>query len=98
MRAAEPYTLSLHDALPIFDDMVAAVATQHLRHTESAARSDDADNPLFRERYVWPTERSQMLTTDTHRSEEHTSELQSHVNLVCRLLLDENKQIVCAHV
>src|SRR2546430_12727146 len=26
-----------------------------------------------------------------HRSEEHTSELQSQSNLVCRLLLEENK-------
>src|SRR5690242_21218702 len=29
-----------------------------------------------------------------HRSEEHTSELQSHVNLVCRLLLEKKKQIM----
>src|SRR4051812_49495416 len=28
------------------------------------------------------------------RSEEHTSELQSHVNLVCRLLLEKKKEIV----
>src|SRR5690242_21402664 len=28
------------------------------------------------------------------RSEEHTSELQSHVNLVCRLLLEKKKNIV----
>src|SRR5438477_5372095 len=28
----------------------------------------------------------------THRSEEHTSELQSHVNLVCRLLLEKKKK------
>src|SRR5690242_21190154 len=28
----------------------------------------------------------------TDRSEEHTSELQSHVNLVCRLLLEKKKQ------
>src|SRR6266480_1173230 len=28
------------------------------------------------------------------RSEEHTSELQSHVNLVCRLLLEKKKQIL----
>src|SRR5438477_5938811 len=28
------------------------------------------------------------------RSEEHTSELQSHVNLVCRLLLEKKKQTV----
>src|SRR4051812_49825703 len=27
------------------------------------------------------------------RSEEHTSELQSHVNLVCRLLLEKKKQM-----
>src|SRR5438477_5929638 len=28
---------------------------------------------------------------ENHRSEEHTSELQSHVNLVCRLLLEKKK-------
>src|SRR5579864_1441144 len=33
------------------------------------------------DRLHWPCRRS-------HRSEEHTSELQSHVNLVCRLLLE----------
>src|SRR5260370_32259528 len=27
-----------------------------------------------------------------HRSEEHTSELQSHLNLVCRLLLEKKKE------
>src|SRR5260370_25881718 len=29
--------------------------------------------------------------TGTSRSEEHTSELQSHLNLVCRLLLEKKK-------
>src|SRR4051812_49673867 len=29
-----------------------------------------------------------------HRSEEHTSELQSHVNIVCRLLLEKKKSII----
>src|SRR5260221_3632945 len=29
---------------------------------------------------------------DQHRSEEHTSELQSHSDLVCRLLLEKKKQ------
>src|SRR2546430_12041413 len=29
---------------------------------------------------------------DVHRSEEHTSELQSQSNLVCRLLLEKKKQ------
>src|SRR5260370_19157610 len=31
------------------------------------------------------------------RSEEHTSELQSHLNLVCRLLLEKKKQISIVH-
>src|SRR5690242_20974602 len=33
-----------------------------------------------------------------HRSEEHTSELQSHVNLVCRLLLEKKKKKKRRHV
>src|SRR5690242_21799717 len=33
------------------------------------------------------------LALDLFRSEEHTSELQSHVNLVCRLLLEKKKDI-----
>src|SRR5690242_20910944 len=32
------------------------------------------------------------LATSRLRSEEHTSELQSHVNLVCRLLLEKKKK------
>src|SRR5438477_6963767 len=32
-----------------------------------------------------------------NRSEEHTSELQSHVNLVCRLLLEKKKKILRRH-
>src|SRR4030066_2451476 len=31
------------------------------------------------------------LATDNNRSEEHTSELQSHLNIVCRLLLEKKK-------
>src|SRR4051812_43712315 len=43
-------------------------------------------------------DRAQRLLVQTHvhrpavRSEEHTSELQSHVNLVCRLLLEKKKK------
>src|SRR5260370_8538412 len=32
------------------------------------------------------------------RSEEHTSELQSHLNLVCRLLLEKKKTLLHAHL
>src|SRR6266480_409674 len=37
-------------------------------------------------------------TTGRPRSEEHTSELQSHVNLVCRLLLEKKKKYECKHI
>src|SRR5438477_613016 len=43
-----------------------------------------------------PTSRSDLRTRSPWaggRSEEHTSELQSHVNLVCRLLLEKKKRI-----
>src|SRR5260370_7755477 len=33
---------------------------------------------------------------DSTRSEEHTSELQSHLNLVCRLLLEKKKTNYCS--
>src|SRR5438477_1868898 len=36
---------------------------------------------------------SPMLSSCVKRSEEHTSELQSHVNLVCRLLLEKKKNV-----
>src|SRR4051812_49782279 len=36
--------------------------------------------------------RSTSPPSSTARSEEHTSELQSHVNLVCRLLLEKKKK------
>src|SRR6266571_4946874 len=40
----------------------------------------------------WPRRRT------VGRSEEHTSELQSHVNLVCRLLLEKKKKVVVARI
>src|SRR4051812_49503074 len=40
---------------------------------------------------VIPPESARGEGTTSHRSEEHTSELQSHVNLVCRLLLEKKK-------
>src|SRR5260370_26186274 len=36
--------------------------------------------------------RARVTTVDAARSEEHTSELQSHLNLVCRLLLEKKKK------
>src|SRR4051812_49989233 len=36
--------------------------------------------------------KQQLMRRMKERSEEHTSELQSHVNLVCRLLLEKKKK------
>src|SRR5438477_1703981 len=50
---------------------------------------EDEDEPrLFEE----PTNQNQCEQSLGSRSEEHTSELQSHVNLVCRLLLEKKKR------
>src|SRR5688572_32053792 len=38
------------------------------------------------------------LTFHDYRSEEHTSELQSQSNLVCRLLLEKKKQKIKIHI
>src|SRR5260370_15985172 len=41
---------------------------------------------------------SKLVAATSPRSEEHTSELQSHLNLVCRLLLEKKKnkaQLTC---
>src|SRR5260370_22879180 len=42
----------------------------------------------------WPPRRGE---TAPGRSEEHTSELQSHLNLVCRLLLEKKKSLTPLH-
>src|SRR5438876_4347537 len=39
-----------------------------------------------------------MITKDARRSEEHTSELQSPVHLVCRLLLEKKKKKKKSHI
>src|SRR5438477_8802762 len=41
---------------------------------------------------VGGADRLRLADHKTQRSEEHTSELQSHVNLVCRLLLEKKKK------
>src|SRR5437667_4684048 len=63
----EIYTLSLHDALPIYVGRVV------VRVADPARASWYGEQGL--------------------RSEEHTSELQSHHDLVCRLLLEKKKII-----
>src|SRR5438874_11603135 len=69
----EIYTLSLHDALPIYLD------------GDRGPRQPAPDRRLRAPRFDPARLRSR-------RSEEHTSELQSRRDLVCRLLLEKKKK------
>src|SRR5688500_19579276 len=84
------YTLSLHDALPILKlnwqrnlSLSAMKSFSNLREIK-VVNSGIAD---YSELRFFPK-----VTRLSFRSEEHTSELQSPCNLVCRLLL-ENKNV-----
>src|SRR5207249_7706335 len=97
----EIYTLSLHDALPI---SLVEQALRDYRQVKNATTRGDVvkyfvpDGGLqfpAKTRYVHP--RCEYLHVDVEfelvkRSEEHTSELQSRFDLVCRLLLEKKKQ------
>src|SRR5438034_11241136 len=72
------YTLSLHDALPI-----------SCRRLECEARARHAAVP---EQIEGAEPRVDQRGRVARRSEEHTSELQSHSELVCRLLLEKKKR------
>src|SRR5207302_7714504 len=79
---AARYTLSLHDALPIY--VLADVPQQT---AEDVARAVERAQDAFR---VWrATPPPSPVPVPARRSEEHTSELQSRENLVCRLLLEK---------
>src|SRR5690348_18133724 len=84
------YTLSLHDALPILD-RAAARAVGPERGTAGAAGSAAAGGEpgIDRQQHRQPA-----CAVGDRRSEEHTSELQSPVHLVCRLLLEKKKKRV----
>src|SRR2546422_11535163 len=78
----EIYTLSLHDALPIWRRSSSrawgtSISTRRRRGNSSR-------------RIAWPA--GPCSTSPYGRSEEHTSELQSRLHLVCRLLLEKKKQ------
>src|SRR3989454_5884171 len=77
----EIYTLSLHDALPIFS---------HWHHRERAGRPCHSSG-----QQIWRASlgvhAGEQPDVRQDRSEEHTSELQSPCNLVCRLLLEKKK-------
>src|SRR5690606_41725441 len=86
--ATEIYTLSLHDALPIW-----------LTRDQAEALARDRNLPQARN-HIMVTRKNgiELLPVAdircfrADRSEEHTSELQSRENLVCRLLLEKKKK------
>src|SRR5690242_21296727 len=75
----EIYTLFLHDALPICTVRGSVIMKNRKMRTSGE---------------VTITRQKSDPQTGANRSEEHTSELQSHVNLVCRLLLEKKKNKV----
>src|SRR5260221_5207615 len=77
----EIYTLSLHDALPI---------SWTLGRRERSDSSGGVSVPTS----LWRSRSRARARRRRHgdRSEEHTSELQSHSDLVCRLLLEKKKK------
>src|SRR5260221_4837881 len=74
----EIYTLSLHDALPISTGNVPSVASPAANVTACGS--------------AMPTSKNLEGIAEP-RSEEHTSELQSHSDLVCRLLLGKKNKV-----
>src|SRR2546422_1331999 len=89
----EIYTLSLHDALPIFRDeddeawKIFRLRAQPIQHPRPHARPSRHDRSAVHERV-----RGIVIDLLGPRSEEHTSELQSRLHLVCRLLLEKKKK------
>src|SRR5687768_17648793 len=81
----EIYTLSLHDALPICPMVISGL--RHVRPSISRLQS-----ARTRSKPTWSVGAGCHVRS---RSEEHTSELQSRLHLVCRLLLEKKKRAHC---
>src|SRR5205807_6913324 len=93
----EIYTLSLHDALPI---SMSAYSVKRIDEMETAygggmrlARAALGVSSFGMQVEEFPPNFDQYPEhSHSERSEEHTSELQSPCNLVCRLLLEKKKK------
>src|SRR5690625_5451965 len=83
----DAYTLSLHDALPIWAGTSCCSSSSSLASTLS--RMLRPPGWIAQCSISWYA-----VSASEGRSEEHTSELQSRGHLVCRLLLEKNKNAV----
>src|SRR5207249_7017475 len=95
----EIYTLSLHDALPIFHGLSNCRAAHDFAVNFHGRNSDHIEAELSAKLFEKiqiaapaSSERPFMSDANFARSEEHTSELQSRFDLVCRLLLEKKKK------
>src|SRR5690606_41285568 len=84
------YTLSLHDALPILAEKGYFVIRYDNRDVGKSTAYPPGIPPYTLEDLVHDVIR--VLDAYNIRSEEHTSELQSRENLVCRLLLEKKNE------
>src|SRR5699024_12297130 len=93
IRTTSIYTLSLHDALPICGRNF-QVGGMHGAMSFLSITASDLSDQLLKD--FLGMDSSQVVTmhvrSEIHRSEEHTSELQSRFDLVCRLLLEKKKE------
>src|SRR5437660_8092186 len=86
----EIYTLSLHDALPIFSASSKSAPSPSIPLILTSVAGSCKCRCLFHSSSA-ATSRAPWLMLEK-RSEEHTSELQSRGHLVCRLLLEKKKK------
>src|SRR2546429_7104414 len=90
----EIYTLSLHDALPIYPfHRFSFCHRRECLPTDRSLVTFDTSRDLDRSVPSQPqyVHCGRTVQTRYQRSEEHTSELQSRLHLVCRLLLEKKK-------
>src|SRR5699024_12365765 len=81
------YSLSLHDALPIFSNID---SLEYLLHSSFIRLSPVLSEATCAQRSPMDISGNLILDSiNSIRSEEHTSELQSRFDLVCRLLLEK---------
>src|SRR3712207_8738020 len=86
----EIYTLSLHDALPIWSDAIADWPILNALLNTAAGATWVSVHHGGGVGIGYSLHAGMVVVADG-RSEEHTSELQSRQNLVCRLLLEKKK-------
>src|SRR5258706_8983793 len=87
----EIYTLSLHDALPILS-LGSGKDAIDLYYFGAGHTNGDAFVVFPALRVLHTGDMNTTNASPLVRSEEHTSELQSLTNLVCRLLLEKKKK------